>query len=396
MEKRFLIIIGIIFVNIIFLISLLNASIGITPPKVEIDFKPNASYMVGFSVINVDPNQTFIVSLDGDFSEYAKVDKKFLKGAESFTVYIDLPKDGGIPGKKTIGVHVKENNNDSGGGGIGTLLEIVPWIVIKVPYPGKYGQIKSFFSSDANEGESFYFSLELENLGSEELEPNVNIEVYSDNKLLDKYNLGSKIIETKSVSVFEKTVNINKYPAGTYNVIAYVRLNDPSGTIIKGKTTLRVGSLFVDVINWTKEAYKDKINPFDIEVESKWNNNIKNIYAEVNVTSENGTFVDFFKTSPVSLDRWGKGFLNGFFNAENLIEGNYKANITLFYEDTHSGKVVDIRVVIPEIPKKEFIIPNYLIIIGIVSLIIIIVIAIMVIFFIRKSQKDYGRTKRKK
>lgn len=380
MEKWLIITVNIIV--IIFLTSYINAAIGITPPKVELDFKPNISYAVGFSVINVEPDQKLLVNVTGDFLDYIKVDKKFLLGSESFTVYIDLPNEGGKPGNRYIGVHVKEYKENAGGG-FGTVLEIVPVIVIKVPYPGKYAEIRSFFASDTNEGTSYYFSLNLESLGSEDIEPSVKLEVYSNNELLDKYSLGKKLIPAKSTGVFEKTIEINKYSAGTYDVIAYVNVNDENNTVLKTNTTLRIGSLFVDIINWTKEVNKSRINPFNIEIESKWNNDIKNIYAEVNVSYENGTKADSFKTSPIELKKWEKGILNGYFNAENLIEGDYKANIDIIYEGINSSKTVDVKVVVPEVAKKFKI--NYILII--ISVVILIIILTISYLFFRKNGK---------
>jgi hypothetical protein len=397
MEKR-------IFFFMIILIALLfvkfvNAGLGITPAITRIDFAPNGSYLINYNILFAEPNQKVSVNITGDFVEYAKSDKKTLNASEGFTVYIDLPQKVNIYGNRKINIRVKEYSDEISRTGLSTLLEVVGLIVIRVPYPGKYGEIRNFYTYNANEGESFSFTLDLENLGSEQLNPEIYFEVYSDNKLLDKYNIGSKAVLTRTVETFEKIVDINKYTAGNYNVIAYVRLDDSSNTLLKTNTTLRIGSLFVEINNWTREVYLGKISPFDIDIESKWNNDIKSVYAEVNVSYENGSYADFFKTSPVSLGRWGKSVLNGFFNAENLAPGNYKANITLFYEETTSSKFVDLRVAVPEVPKKESKILDYIIIFGVAGLIILIAVIILIVLLKRKNREDiisYGSTKRKK
>lgn len=392
MEKR-IIIIGLAM--FILSINLINAGLGISPGRVIIDFKPNSSYLINYQVLFADPEQKLMVSAVGDFADYVKFDKKVFNGTEVFTAYIDFPSQYDSPGKKKLGISIREyseNNN----GGIGISLEVIGSVIIKVPYPGKYGEIDSFSASDTNENESFSINLQLSNLGTEDIEPDVDFEIYSKDKLLDKYPVGSKLVQAGTIGVFEKTIDKNKYLAGNYDVFAYVHINDDKSTILKANTTLRVGTLFVDIINWTKEINKSKINQFNIEIESNWNYNLKNVYAQINVTNETGQQADFFKTSPVELNRWEKAILTGYINAENLKEGDYKANITLFYEEAVTNKEVDIKVVIPEVPRSEGKEINYFMIIGIIIAGVILAAIIIIIYMIRKNGKNGKKVKSRK
>ena len=49
-------------------------------------------------------------------------------------------------------------------------------------------------------------------------------------------------------------------------------------------------------------------------MESKWNTEISDIYAEVNITKDD-VFVDYFKTPSIYLAPWTQAELSGFFNA---------------------------------------------------------------------------------
>ncbi|MBR9703815.1 hypothetical protein GOV12_00250 [Candidatus Pacearchaeota archaeon] len=382
MEKRIIIFL-LLLLLVIFGIVDVKASLGISPPKVELNFIPHQEYSIGFQVLNVEEDQKLKVNLSGEFSRYARLEKKSLTGNEGFYVNINLPAEGGTPGNKIIGVHVKQDFGSRSG--IGTVLEVLPLIIIKVPYPGKYAQVDSFSVTDTNVGESFSFTLKLDNLGSEEIEPSVEFQVYLDGELLDKYNVGRKVIDFDSYGLFEKTVSANKYSSGNYEAKAIIKLNDPNRTVITVNTTLRVGSLNVEIINWTHEAYQGKINPYNIKVESLWNNRINSIYAEVNVTNLSGESVDFFKTSPVTLNGWEKGILYGFFNAEKLNLEEYNSKITIFYENSNKTINVPVKVVLtPEIPQKSFKFNSYMII----SVVIVIIVIGFIIFIIISRKKN--------
>ncbi|MEM0465410.1 MAG: hypothetical protein QXW97_01765 [Candidatus Pacearchaeota archaeon] len=374
----------IIFLSILFLdLKFSCASLGLSPASKVFYFTPNSSYFVDYVVLYAEPDQKLILSAEGDLKEYVRFDKKNLTGPEAFRVYIDLPNDINKYGENLLRIIVSEYKDPASG--ISTVLSVGARIYIYVAYPGKYLEIKNFSVTDANENESFSFILSFKNLGSEALEPSAYFEVYSDEKLLDRYNVGRKLVEPNTEDTFEKTVDINKYKAGNYQTFAYLIVNDGNNTVLKANTTLRIGSLFVEIKNWTREVVKGKINPFFIEIESKWNNDIKNIYAEVNVSYENGTKADYFKTSPIELKRWENGVLNGFLNAENLEEGNYNIYITLFYENSNSSKSGNVKIIIPETPKKEFKIPVLYIVIGLITLIGVIII-IFIIFFMKNRE----------
>lgn len=370
---------------LIFNICNVYAGLGITPATTKVDFQPNMSFLVNFNVLSASPGTNLMVYADGDLSQYVSFDKTLLTGREGFTAYIDLPNFINKSGKNRLYIKVKEYSNESSG--ISALLEVGALITIKVPYPGKYAEINSFSVNNVNEGEPIRFYLELNNLGSEEINPSVNIEVYSENKLFDSYSLGAKKIAANTIDYFEINSGKKEYRAGSYHAIFYVNLNDEDKTILKANTTFFVGNLFIDIINYTKEVNKSKINPFNIGIESKWNNDLKNVYAEVNV-SKDGKEADFFKTPSIELKKWEKANLRGFFNAEELEEGTYKANITLYYDEKQTTKIVDVNVVSPETPKKRMIL--------IIIAIIIVVIAIMIIiaFYLLYRKKNEKRKKK--
>lgn len=379
-KKRILLIISLILIGLLNYQGIYASGLGISPAVTKLKFQPGFNFSINFQVFQALPNQSLSVSAGGDFAEYVHFDKTNLTGPEGFTAYVNLPETADKPGKNSLYINVGEVLDPKSG--LASRLGIGSLISIRVPYPGKYAEIRSFSVDDVNEGEPVKFYVSVESLGKEAVSVEGNLEIYYNNNT-DKFNLGSKYIEPDGTGVFEKILDKNYYKAGTYNATAFVSYE---GKVINESRTFKVGNLFVDIINWSSEFNQSRINPFFILIESKWNGDIKNVYAEVNI-SKDGKEVDFFKTPSIELKKWEKAELKGFFNAENINVGDYKAKIVLIYDDKTSEKTVDIKVV-PAAPETN----KILIIILIVSVIIIVIfVSLMIITYLslkrRKKKK---------
>lgn len=350
-----------------------RAALGMMPALIETDFEPGLKFSVNFQVSGADANQELKVYAIGDLAEYVTFDKTELKGQESFTAYVDLPGNVDKPGKNRLYIRVAEVADAEAG--IGTRIEIGALILIKVPYPGQYAEIKSFNVYDVNSEEPVNFNAGVESLGHEEIVVSARVKVENEERLINDIFLGTKTIKNQTSESFEKIVK-EGYKSGLYNATLIVDY----GKVINQTIPFKVGKLFVDIINYSSKFKQGKINEFNIEIESKWNSNLQNVYAEVNVTKD-GKQVDYFKTPSVYLEKWTKANLKGFFNAENLETGNYNAKITLFYENEKTEKTANIKVIVPE--QRILIIK--IIIISVV--IILIIIVIITYFYFRKKGK---------
>ncbi len=368
-EVNLLIIFGII---VLFNSNLVSAALGLTPAIIRVDFKPYDKFLINFNVVGAEPTQKLEVYTSGDLAEYVKFDKNKLLGSEAFTAYIDFPREITKPGQHVIYLRVREVNEVSSG--IGTRIEIGAALVVKVPYPGRYAEIKSFYVNNTNAGESVIFYSQIENLGVENLIIRPNIEVYSNNKLIDNFTLENRLVNHTTTEIFTKKVE-SGYKPGVYNAT----INFDYGKIINQKTYFFVGSLFIDIINCTSKFIKGRISEFIIEIESKWNNDVRNVYAEINVT-KNGNQVDFFKTPSIELKRWEKSVLKGFFNSENLETGNYIANVSLFYEDKVSEKIINIRVSNPPMSRDT------MMVIGAIAFMFFILVGIIIYLFLNRRK----------
>jgi len=366
-------------VLIIFLIiPLINAgSIGISPANFEFFFEPNLERTFEFTVSNADPNGSIEVYAAGDLSKYVNLSDTFFVGIGHLTVSLALPEKIDIPGGHRILIGAREStgkeNDTKSLAGVGGIAAIQAVIDVFVPYPGKY--IEADLNIDnINKGENAIFELTINNLGTEDININPVIEVYEkDKKVLAKnIEVGKlKSKEKKTITDFLDSSNLNE---GIYNITLIIDY----GKELKIEKELKVGYI------------SGKINAFSISVENLWNSKMENVYSEVVVT-ESGKVLTSFKTPSINMNPWEKINLTGFFDASEIKEGKYTANLQIFYEDKINTKLVAIYVFKPKL--------NKMLIIGISLaagfIVIVLIIFVYLIIKIRRLKKNAKKKNKK-
>ena len=353
-----------------------EATIGMTPALVDINFEPGYKFLVNFNVLGVSPEQKIEIYTKGDFAEYATLSKNETIGRGGFTVYVTLPNEAKKVGKNFLFIGIMEKKDDKGG--IGVRVGVEALIVIHVPYPGKYAEI-SLLGGNVNEGEPINFVVEINNLGTENFSASPLIEIYSGNEKIKTLTSENRLLQTKTKETFEIPLETKGMKPGIYNATA---LLDYEGGIAKAEQEFKIGGLFVNITNHTSTFKKGKINKFFINIESQWNSRIDYVYAAVNITNLTSS-IDYFKTPSASIEPWNKVVLEGFFNAENAKSDNYLANITLFYEGKETSIVGRISA------EEEGGISIVLIIVAAAILIVIIIAIVFVLFrkYVKKKSK---------
>ncbi len=360
MKKRAII----VFVLFIFYLSYSNALIAVSPSSYRINFVPNLEQDFSFT-FQFDEGTKFNVFVQGDLAEYITLDREEFITSGTTTATLKLPASVEKPGMHSMGISAMPVADEQGG--VRLMGNVIGSIFIFVPYPGKYAEIR-LNAGDVNSGEMLNFEVGVSSVGKEPIDASVLLEIYSDEKKIDSLELGSKTIKNQESDVFKKSVNSSIYRAGNYNALAIV--NYETG-IARADSKFRIGYLFINITNHTKEIKKSGIKPFEIEIESLWNNVVKNVYSEVNII-DNGESVISFQTPSVSLDGWEKKKLQGYFDTSNLKAKEYNINIKAIYENDFNLIQSKIRII-----EKEIKLIYYVVIAGI--LIVAIVLAIILI-----------------
>ncbi len=359
----------IIFCLFLFVLFFNFVSAGVSPASYTIDFKPDLKQDFLFT-FRFNKGAEAEIYASGYLAEYVRLDKKKIKGTEEVMAYLSLPSDIEIPGEHKIRVGAREiiENPD----GFALASDVGGVIKIKVPYPGKYIEL-GVGADDANVGEDVFFSINAENKGKESVIVKPVVSIFDlQNNFIEEIILEEVVLQPTQRITIRDVLSTEGYGAGNY----LMNVSAPYGgeSVAYAHTIFRLGELFVDIINHTRVLERDKINRFEIRVESFWNNEIENMYATMSVIDYSTGF-----TTPTIdiLKPWEQNILTGFLDTSMIEEDEFRAEITLHYENETTEKVVDLRF------KEEF---DYMFW-GIIGLMIIILVLVVIIFLLLRRRK---------
>ncbi len=308
-------------------VSYASASLGISPAIKDITFVPNAEHEIVFYIVSDDFKKKVDIYVEGDLANYTRLSKTEATGSDSFTLYIKFPDSVERPGLHGISVGVRERAPENAF--IGTVIDIISSVRVFVPYPGRYAE-GSLNVPDGNVDELLPVELYVINRGRE------NIEFSPSIKFLNAQEDVMSIMEFEPVSLrtgeeryFRKYLITSGFKQGLYTAEAAVDY----GELLLINRSFRIGSLDVQIVNFTTRLSKGGIQKFLVDINSRWNNRIDEIYAEVNVSNLSSSIV--FRTPSLDLAPWSSQTLVGFLDTE-FMEGEYKTEIELSYQGSNT------------------------------------------------------------
>jgi len=360
----------------IFLVS----GLGISPARKTVDFQPNTSVELGFTIINSEQSD-FQAELR-PLGELASI--IFFKNQ---TVQVDSAEYRipfkiilRFPSQMDPGVHTGRIEVNPVLPGIGENMFVayiapqVP-ITVRVPYPAKYLEV-SFRALCVDEGTPVPLYVTLDNLGSEDIgEVLAEVKIYdSDNNLLES-------ARTRKININNNSVReIQALPSpvlrkGLYHVIVKAYY-DGLEKIIKANFTIGEPLIRIKELV-TKELIKNEINKVLFKAYNEWNTELSVTgFLEIN---QRKTEMPVFR-----LRADEEREITAFFDTSGLRPGEYNMSIILIYADqirttTFLVSITKEIVVKPEKPRiSPFLIGLFII--------IIIIITVMVFFFIKKKK----------
>ena len=363
----------------LFIIIKNSYSIVITPPYVNIDYIPgervNWSFNVGGyyeenSTMNIiaypseELNQTTFITSQQPIP---------LKNHEWLPVtgYLDLPLDL-KPGIHRTGVIVQQEIPKNISQGLVAVIGVEYVIYVIVPFPGKYID-SSLQVQNANVGQPIIFTVILTNLGSETIkDTNILLTIYDkDNKIIA--NLSDS---QQDIKQYDRVEKIFDWPTGNNPFGFYTTLMNLTYDSIKDSKSInfRIGDILIDITNITGTTIKTgKIGKVSIKSESQYNDNINNVYAQIEADNK------IWKSSTINFVPFGVNDLEIFLDTQDIKTGVYDAKAKLFYADKISEKDFKLTV------KKNFFQNSALLYISLIAVLIIIVI---VAYVLKNKKKD--------
>ncbi len=332
---------------LIVLLSHLSYALGVSPAQKFVDFTPNKKETVTFNIVNNEHKELrLLVKVRSDLEQYVKLDEKIVSlkaedESKGFAVELNLPSKIDTPGTHKIEVVLLEiaPDVDPGDNTIVTASSaLVYQIHVRVPYPSKYAESKLVIQP-ANVNETVRFVMPIFNLGEEHISKAKAI-------IKVKNKAGKEItsLETNEISLNVKDegkldaewqANVN---AGLYSAEAVVYYDEKQ---IKFEKDFEVGNLFIDIVSLSVSDFTlGGIAQFEILIENKWNQLIKDVYAEMTVSDESKKAYPTFKTATVDLEPYESKKIRAYWDSKGSQVGIYDLKLVLYYAERTTEKLI--------------------------------------------------------
>jgi hypothetical protein len=311
--------------TLIILVSNVTA-IGVRPAKQEMDFEPGLSTSISFTVRNTkDTPISIIVEVDDEAINYmSPIKQEFdLTAGEYKDVNFELNLPSSMdPGINKLFFKVKENPPDDAGFVVSAAVR--SFIAVKVPYPGEYLQA-TITAPNVKIGDPVPITINIVNDGTETVEVSQGTLNILGNSVTDAIPVTfDNIVSKSSVS---KIIDWNTADKTVGEYTAIVNINFEGGTT-SAETRFRVGDVLINILDVvSEEVSQGRRARVDIIAESKWNEPIADVYAELTLYDQ------IIKTKTEIMPEWNTETFTGYVETTDLEIGTHTGEVTLFYAD---------------------------------------------------------------
>ncbi|MBW2965250.1 hypothetical protein KY363_07370, partial [Candidatus Woesearchaeota archaeon] len=348
--------IALFFLALLMLSSTVTA-IGVAPSKRIFDYRPGETVKYTVDIVNnAHEDLEVILYARGEMSDKVKLSQQMLKLSstdESSRVdvefvmpeiskagqhEIDIVAVGTTPTEQAQGSVVKAD------------LAVVSKLVVDVPYPDLYLEADVHIL-DTPEGQPVAISIPVFNKGSKEIS-SLKAEV----EIKDSKGATVARAEAESVSLgkgktAKLTAQTEALQSGEYTATAKVKYD---GKETEASTRFNVGELNLQVRSLVVDSFSlGGVAKFDILLYNSWTTDLKNVYAEMQITGQDNKVYSEFKTVATDVAPKGVGRLEGYWYTQDVAPGVYNAKITLHYANKISQKLFQLDVYPDRIVTRE-------------------------------------------
>ena len=337
----------------------------------ELFFEPNMEFSEDFWIGSIQEGMGINLSIEGDLAEYATLsDLTDVDGRKGFTLYIKFP-ESLEPGTHDVIVRVKEVALEESGL-IGVAISTGKRIKFWALDPGKFA-LFGFSTGNLNVNESIDFTISAGSYGEQTINDIYGIiEILFNGEIIKTIESGHISLESKEKKSTKANFDAIGLIPGDYIARSKI-VWDGNETIIEKE--FRIGSLNLQIINFTREIKKANIAEMFVEIESKWNNDVKGVNAEVFIDKVLiGTSLDY------DIEKWGKVNVPVYVSLKDVEVGEHNIEIVLNYEEESSFLNSKINVLEP--PREIDWIK-----IGLMSVIVILIISLLYLWIITFKKK---------
>ncbi|QQG38591.1 MAG: hypothetical protein HYS32_03215 [Candidatus Woesearchaeota archaeon] len=357
MNKKILI--GIVLFVLITLILIPNVqAIGISPGKTTLVLEPGKPLEkeVAFTLHNNEKkNLKAIIFTRGELNQSVEVPGGIITMSpqeETKLLSYKVKISTGLvsePGAHDIEIVALElPSEEEGLTFIGARAAVISKLNVEVPFPGKYATI----DADIEEGDietPTRFIIKVNNKGQQPIvRAYANVEIFGPtNELITSIKTQERDVPyAERREVIASWHNKNAKPGPYFAVITVFY----DGKTAKIDRRFEVGSLTIDIEDVNVKNFKlGGIAKFNIEVNNKWNQEIKEVYAQMIINSQTQENIAELESAHINIEPLSKATLNTFWDTEGINEGVFDSKIILHYADKTTEKLLKAIVTLDDI-----------------------------------------------
>lgn len=190
----------------------------------------------------------------------------------------------------------------------------------------------------AEDSQEVDFLLRTLNLGEQDVLANSRIDIYDiDGILVESIPLGIDTIQPRDFVETNARVDLSEEGSGNYKAVAILEYAD---FVAIDEIFFSLGSSFVDISDYMRTINNERVNKFYLEVKSLWNNQIEDVYYDVEIIGTNISV----QSEKARLGSFETKRIYANIDARNLNSGNEKIKIDLHYLNQTTSRTFDVRI----------------------------------------------------
>ncbi|MBW2968345.1 hypothetical protein KY362_07735 [Candidatus Woesearchaeota archaeon] len=326
------------------------SAVGVLPSKKVMPYEPGQKITYPIEITNNGAEDLEVmVYARGEFAENAQISPSIFRMSpteerKKVDVQFEMPRIAHVAGQHTLEI-VAVGSTPSPEGSQATVkadLAVISKLVLEVPYPEKFAEARVHVL-DTEVGKPAEFALPIFNKGSKTIDQayfKIDIFTAEGERVEELFTEKVSVKPGESTKLTASTTTM--LPAGGYRAIVTLFYDGEQTSL---ETIFHVGELTVEIKSLVVDKFSlGGVAKFDILLHNKWSTEIKNIYAEMQITGEDNKVYTDFKTVAIDIQPQQLGRLEGYWYTEGVAPGVYTARLTLHYANRVSEKNFELEV----------------------------------------------------
>ncbi|MFH1289871.1 MAG: hypothetical protein ABIH92_00510 [Nanoarchaeota archaeon] len=340
--------------SILFFIVMLQSvlALGTFPGRQTIDFVPGMEKTFTFTVVNSEQRDiNVVISAQGELQDYIFIPEVVVRMSASetskeisYTVKLPQELPPGLHTADVVLVQLPDQFVDTGQMSVGAAVAVLTQVYVRVPYPGKYGEVNlNVFGP--NENGEMTFAVPVFSRGEFALTGvKASVEVYTslNEKVASVYTNEIASIPGKDRAELIANWDPQGAAPGPYRAVAKVTWGEGTESVEK-EFTLGERRLTLEGVE-VNDFKLGEIAKFEILVENHWSETIEGAYAEMIVYSESGNILADFKSPTYDIGPNNNELMLAFWDTQGVNEGSYDSTLFLKYAGTSDQNDLTIEV----------------------------------------------------